>query len=156
MIKLLMFALIAGFVVLGSGFVFAQLQPVEGDVDDSITFVILPQPLNFGSIPFGSSVNFAGPDITVNTDGSDTESNSVWVDASVDTNGDSTFFEDLLMVKKSTEESFGLLNSMSVMEINEGSILTLNTMISGNTAFFNSGPKTGVITYTVMATPPGP
>lgn len=124
---------------------------LDGTLDDIVTISVSPPTVSFGSIPRGSDITKAGDDIIVDTSGSDTALDEVYIYTDV-TGDDEAFYEALLEL---AEDGTGTWNDVGtvVLTIPEGDSQVYNTQLQGNTITYESGSKTATITYTAYGEP---
>ena len=156
--KILVFLTVLSVFVGLSGFVMADdSQILQGDVSDILMVEVLPSTLDFGAVPLDASAVDVGADVTINTAGSDTESNSVWVGISITDDADS-FFTNLLEFDATADEpdaEWVDVATLGTLTISEGSSVMYHSRLNGNTVSFGAGPQTATIMYTITGLPPG-
>jgi hypothetical protein len=121
-----------------------------GNLQEVLTINVDVESINFGDILQGPDVTANGDDVTIDTTGSDTESDMVYVSIELtqDTDG---FYAGLLEMAISPDGEFRDINIVDDPELTEGGAITYMTRLQGDTEQFQAGSKTGRITYTVYA-----
>lgn len=126
---------------------FENSQDVSGDLDDIISIFVNPNLLDFGGIPRGTDITDTdASDVTIDTSGSDTESNSVFVTTDV-VGADDAFYEALLEFEISSLWTDVLL---ALFTIPEDTSEMFGTRLQGDTTIYSSGAKQATIVYTAF------
>jgi hypothetical protein len=157
--KLLVSAFLLGVILFGVVGVVADTDtfdiPVTGELEEALVIEILPASLDFGSIPNTDTLEKAGSTVTIDTAGSDTASDGVFVE--ITTSGtDKDFFDALLEFDLDGVPTWTDITDIPTLEIAEGDLMSMPTRLSGDSTVFGVGAKSALITYTISGTPPTP
>ncbi len=129
-------------------------QDVNGSLEDfHWSISVTPSVLQFGTIPRGSDITDEADNdpIVINTDGSETLSDKVYV--TVDVIGTDFDFYDSLLEFWASDLDWTKITSLHVLEIPEHGSKNYYARLHGDTSDLVGGPKSATIVYTAYGEP---
>jgi len=146
---LVMFSLLSVAGVLGGS---TDDTGVGGTLSDVVEISVTPENIDFGAIPQGTDVTVdVLEDIIIDTSGSDTATDNVYVYVGVN-GADADFYNALLEFGEGEPTTWTDIIDVGEIVIPEGDLKTYSVRLQGDTQQFDAGEKTAVITYSAYGT----